>query len=174
MSKMILHYIFLFIILVLVQVVICNNISVMGLAIPFIFIYFIISIPLSVPVNWLLTLSFLLGLVVDIFGDTPGMNALACVTLAFVRRPVLSLYLSRGDEDYLSTLPSIGTFGFSLYARFTFTLVFVFCTLLFFIESFSLFNPAQLIGKIVMSTIFTFILILGIDSLLGRKREKRL
>ena len=57
-----LRYFFLFIVVVFLQVTIGNSIHLLGVAIPFLYIYFIIRLPLSLSVNWTLTLAFILGL----------------------------------------------------------------------------------------------------------------
>ncbi len=157
---------------VLLQAVVFNQIYLFGVAVPLVFIYVILRMPLSLSTAWLLTASFFLGLVVDIFGNTPGMNALACTILAFVRRPILSLYLPHGS-DYVAEIPSIRGFGMWLYVRYSLTLTFVYCLLLFAIESLSLFDLPYMLVRIVCSTLLTFILILCVDSL-NQGREKRL
>lgn len=157
---------------VLLQAVVFNQIYLFGVAVPLVFIYVILRMPLSLSTVWLLTASFFLGLVVDIFGNTPGMNALACTILAFVRRPILSLYLPHGS-DYVAEIPSIRGFGMWLYVRYSLTLTFVYCLLLFAIESLSLFDLPYMLVRIVCSTLLTFILILCVDSL-NQGREKRL
>ena len=65
-----LRYFFLFIVVVFLQVTIGNSIHLLGVAIPFLYIYFIIRLPLLLSVNWTLTLAFILGLVIDIFSNT--------------------------------------------------------------------------------------------------------
>ena len=47
-----LRYFFLFIVVVFLQVTIGNSIHLLGVAIPFLYIYFIIRLPLSLSVNW--------------------------------------------------------------------------------------------------------------------------
>ena len=158
---------------VLLQVLVFNQIHLLGVAIPLVFIYVIFRMPLSLSTGWLLTASFLLGLVVDIFSDTPGMNALACTILAFMRRSVLSLYLPHGSGEHLADVPSIKEFGMWLYVRYALTLTLLYCVLLFVIESLSLFDFPYLLLHIVSSTLLTFVLILCIDSL-RQNREKRL
>jgi len=159
-----LRYFFLFIVVVFLQVTIGNSIHLLGVAIPFLYIYFIIRLPLSLSVNWTLTLAFILGLVIDIFSNTPGMNALACTVVAFLRKPILNLYTPRG-EDYSESEPSI---------RYVLTFSLCFCTLLFVIESFSFFDIGRLVLRVLASTILTFLVILGMDSLTKSGREKRL
>ena len=168
-----LRYITLFIVMVLLQVLIGNNIHLFGVAIPFFYIYFILRLPLSLSINWTMTLAFLLGLTIDIFSNTPGMNALSCVILSVLRKPVLSLYTPRG-EDYAEAIPSIRSFGMSLYVRYALTLSLCFCVVLFFVESLSLFNLGRLVARVVASTALTLLVILGMDSLTKTGREKRL
>ena len=95
MSKTILQFSILFVVLVLAQAIMFNNICLFNLAVPFFFIYFIIRLPITLSESWALTFSFLAGLIVDIFANTQGMNALACTILSVMRKPVLHLYFSR-------------------------------------------------------------------------------
>ena len=89
MSKTVLNFILLFLLLIPAQAVIFNNLILFNVAIPLVFIYLIIRLPMTVSVNAALTIGFITGLSVDIFSDTVGVNAMACTLLAFVRRPVL-------------------------------------------------------------------------------------
>ena len=168
-----LRYILLFAVVVFLQVTVGNSIHLFGVAIPFLYIYFLVRLPLSLSVNWVMTLAFLLGLTIDTFCNTPGMHALSCVVLAVLRKPVLNLYTPRG-EDYIEATPSIRSFGMSLYVRYTLTLSFCFCLTLFLIESLSFLNVGRLFLRVFASTILTFLMILGMDSLTRSGREKRL
>ena len=98
MGKTAINIIVLFFILILSQVVICNNICLFNVAVPFVFIYFIVRLPLTMNINIVLTISFLTGLTIDMFSDTQGMHALACTILAFIRKYILRLYIPREEE----------------------------------------------------------------------------
>ena len=80
-----LHKIGWFVGLVLLQVLILNNVHIVGYATPFLYIYLILKFESDVPRNALMLWAFFLGLAVDILSDTPGMNAAATVLLAFLR-----------------------------------------------------------------------------------------
>lgn len=95
MSKTTLQFLLLGFILVLAQVIVFNHICLFNMAVPMVFFYLIIRLPITLSVNWLLTIGFFLGLTVDIFSDTYGMNALACTVEAMLRRPILRLYVPR-------------------------------------------------------------------------------
>ena len=64
MAKEILKYLLLFVVLVVAQVVVFNHLCLFNVAVPLVFIYFIIKLPVNLPVNWAMTVSFLLGLMV--------------------------------------------------------------------------------------------------------------
>lgn len=173
MGKTALNFVILFFVLLLSQVVICNNICLFNTAIPIIFIYLIVRLPLTLNINIVLTIAFLTGLLVDIFSNTQGMNALSCTIISFVRRHILRLYVPR-EEDISDGEVSIKSIGFTSYFKYLLTIVFLYCAMIFTIESFSLFNPLRLISQILSSTIFSFIIILGIDRIANKHSEKKL
>ena len=61
--------------LVLLQVLILNKMHISGCAIPFLYIYFILKFHSRASRNELVLWGFFLGVVVDMFCNTPGMNA---------------------------------------------------------------------------------------------------
>ena len=172
MTRNIIQFVILFFLLVLAQAI-CSKICLFNVAVPIIFIYFIIRLPLSLGVKWLMTLSFFIGLVIDIFNNSPGMNALSCVILAISKRPVFRLYFPR-EDDITDTIPSIDSLGLSVYFRFMSSLTLIYCALLFGIQAFSLMNIGLTLLRIAASSLLSIILILGIDSLSASHREKRL
>lgn len=173
MSKTTLQFFLLGLILVLAQVIVFNHICIFNVAVPMVFIYLIVRLPITLSPNWVLTIAFFLGLIVDIFSDTYGMNALACTILAMVRRPVLRLYVPR-EEDLTRPEPSVQSLGTAVYMKYLLTMTLIYCTLIFLIEAFALFNPLQLVLRIVFSTLLSFVLMLGIEAIMTPRSEKRL
>ncbi len=157
----------LFIVFNLRQAIVFNNICLFGVAVPFVFIYFIVHLPITISPNWLLTLSFITGLTIDIFANTQGMNALACTIVAMSRHSILHWYFPREDELTIPE-PSIRSLGFEYFAKYLFTFVLFYCTIIFLIESFSLFNIFRLLLRIICSTFLTFLILLGVDSMLSQ------
>lgn len=111
--------------------------------------------------------AFALGLTVDIFGNTPGMNAAAATCLAFFRAPILRLVTLRDlDEGFRPGLKSLGGAPFFRYTLFSCIL---FCTFLLLIDTFSFFNMPVLLLKIATSTVMTLLCVLCAESI-GRKK----
>lgn len=168
MAKEILGYLLLFVLLILAQVLIFNHIVLFSVAVAFIFIYFIISLPMSLPTNGLLILAFITGFIVDIFSDTPGVNTLSCVILAILKRPIFYAYVPRDDKTKVMH-PTIFTLGWSVYSKYLLTMCGIYCFLVFCIEYFSFSSVKDILIMSVSGTIFTFIVNLALGCILDRK-----
>lgn len=160
--------ILLFVILVLLQVLLLNRIAVFGLAVPILYIYFLIKLPYGRNRFYVIVLGFLLGIVIDIFLNTPGMNAAATTITATLRSMVLNLFYPK--NEYEDLVPGIHT-STAAFVKFTVMMVLLHQTLLFFIEAFTLFNLTSTLIRIGSSSILTIVLILALDSL-SIRREK--
>ena len=172
MTKTVIQFIVLFVVLILLQLV-CNKIVLWGIAMPVVFIYLILRLPVNLHDGWVLTIAFFTGLLLDIFNNTPGMNALACTILAAVRRPVFNLFVSR-ENDMNIPIPSVDSMGVGDYFKYMATLVTLYCVLIFLIQAFSLHNIGLTLARIAASSALSIIIIFGLDSLVSTRREKRL
>lgn len=149
--------------MVLLQVLILNNVHIAGYATPFLYIYLILKFESNVSRNALMLWAFFLGLTVDIFSDTPGMNASATVLLAFLRPTFLRLFVPRDTLEAL--VPSIRTMGTSHFLKYLFACVFVHHGMLLTIEFFSFAHIGALLLRIVASTLLTVACIMAIEGI---------
>lgn len=159
--KLIVQNIFKFILLVLVQVLVLNNIKFLGFINPYLYVLFIITLPISVPRGFLLLIAFLLGLSIDIFSNTVGVHAFATVFVAFMRDPLFSLFAPRDNHEY--SAPSMFSFGANQFTKYAILMVFIHHTILFVLEAFSFENLGMLFLRILLNSIFTLVLLLGIE-----------
>ena len=67
-----------FVVFVLIQVLVLNNIHFLRIATPFLYLYFIIKMPVGSSRTQVVFFSFIAGVVIDTFSNTPGMHAAAC------------------------------------------------------------------------------------------------
>lgn len=149
--------------MVLLQVLILNNVHIAGYATPFLYIYLILKFESNVSRNVLMLWGFFLGLTVDIFSDTPGMNASATVLLAFLRPTFLRLFVPRDTLEAL--VPSIRSMGVSPFLKYLFACVFVHHGMLLTIEFFSFAHIGMLLLRIVASTLLTVACIMAIEGI---------
>jgi hypothetical protein len=113
--------------------------------------------------NLVIILSALIGLCVDLFEYTLGLNMLACVIVGFVRYYFLKLFAPR--DIFESLIPSFNSFGQALFLRYAVAMTFLFLVILFVIESLSLFDPLTLTFRIIGSFILTMLLIYAFESI---------
>jgi len=85
MNSAILFNIVRFVLLIAAQVVIFNNIDLFGFVNPFPYILFILLYPVNSNRAGLLVASFFLGLTIDMFENSGGVHAAACLVLANLR-----------------------------------------------------------------------------------------
>lgn len=164
MNKTTLSLILLFVVLVPAQAIFFNNLVLFNVAIPFAFLYLLITLPVTMKTNVALTVGFLTGLAVDILSDTPGVNALAATILTFERRGVFHLYMA-SDVDLASQRPSLRNMGTAAFLKYALTLVVIYCTEVFLIEAFMVWNLKLLVLRIICSSLFSFIIIYAMASL---------
>lgn len=157
-----------FIALVLIQVLVLNNINFMGYINPYIYILFIILFPVKNNRMLIIFLSFLLGLSVDLFLDSGGVHAAACVTIAYIR-PIL-LKFSFGMIYEHQTIKFSNTELGQRLTYFAF-IVFIHHLILFSLEIFNASQILLILKKSLFSGIFTLILCLLITVIFSQKRR---
>src|SRR5271154_1716249 len=110
MIQDILRNCFRFLLFTLLQVTILKHLELGRFINPFIYVIFIIMLPMDADRMLVLVLAFLSGLMVDLFYNTPGMNIAACVFTAYCRPLVLNLLWQRSDYETAST-PTLQSMG---------------------------------------------------------------
>lgn len=161
-------FILLFILLILLQVLVFNRISFLGYATPFLYIYFIIKLPIGLNRGLTAFMGFILGFIIDIFCNTPGVNAAATTCIAFVRDWIQNLFFLR--DDYVEQEPGLALLG-GAFMKYAVLLTFIHHLLLVLIESFTFFNIKLILLRILLSTILSSLLIFAIEGF--SKKDKR-
>jgi len=171
MNNIVFKNIVRFLILVLIQVFVLNNIRINGYINPYLYILFILLLPFETPGWLLLTSSFLLGLVIDLFSHTPGMHAAAAVFMAFCR-PGLIRFISgtKGIEPGME--PGIRDMGFRWFFLYSLVLILLHHLLFFFLEVFRFTEFLQTFYRALLSTLSSLILVLLVEYLFIRRKDK--
>lgn len=157
-----------FIGLIFLQVLVLNNINFMGYINPYLYVLFILLYPFNANQSLFLLFSFLLGLGIDIFEDSGGINAAACVVAAFVR-PNLLRFSFGISYDHQNLRLSATPFGSKL--SYVLLMVFIHHLVLFSLEMFSLSHIILILKKTLFSGIFTVILVILSLSLFSKKHR---
>ncbi len=153
------RYILIFIVVVLFQVLVMDNVMLNGYMIPYIYVLFILLLPFETP-TWLQLISaFLLGLSVDLFEHTPGLHTAASVGMAFARPYFLGLIAPRDGYEPESH-PRLADYGFSWFLKYTLVLVATHHLLLFYIEVFRLQDFFGTLLRVLLSTLLSSVVII--------------
>ena len=166
MNNVVISNILRFIFLLFLQVLLLNNINFMGYINPHLYVLFIILYPFNGNQTLLLLLSFLLGLGIDIFEDSGGINAAASLVAAYIR-PFLLRFSFGISYDYQTIKFSSTPLGSRL--SYIAIIVFVHHFVLFLLEIFSFAHLLLLLEKTLYSGIFTILLVFLSLALFNRK-----
>ena len=168
MNSSVISQVSTFILLVLVQVLILNHINFLGYINPYVYILFIALYPIKNDRIVFLFLSFLLGLSVDIFSDSGGIHAAACVTIAYVRPLVLKWSFGTVYEHQTIRFNNVD-FGAKL--MYISILTVIHNLILFLLEIFNFSEILLTLQKTLFSSIFTILLCI-IVTIIFSKRTK--
>lgn len=159
--------------LVLLQALVLNHVHIYGYATPVLYIYFILKCNSGMSRNELMGWGVTLGLLVDMFSNTPGVNASIATFLAFIRNPLLRMFTLRDlSESFEPSMKSMGEFS---YIKYVCIAVFIHIVLLLLVDSFSLLYSFNLFLKIISDTVASVICILCVDAIRrNRKSGERL
>lgn len=160
-----------FVALVVAQVLLINHIRLGGYVHPYIYLIFVMLLPVNIP-GWQLLLSgFGIGLVIDLFMGTLGMHAGATTMMAFCR-PAIIRIVSGSLKFENNREPSINQLGFPWFLRYTLCMVLVHNFTYFMLEGFSFHLVGQALLRILISVPVSTFLILTILYLFSSSKKR--
>ncbi len=153
-------YLVMFVTLVLIQVLVLNQVHLGGFLNPYIYILFILLLPVSMPQYQVLLIAFFTGILIDWFSNSLGLHASATVIMAYLRQPVIKLITQRDSEQ--SDYPGIKLSGFRFFLLYCIILVVIHHFFLFFTEVFTFDNFHRTVLRSLLSSALTvFVIILS-------------
>lgn len=156
-----------FILLALAQVLIFSQIHLFGYATACIYIIFILKLPRHTSVNALMLWSFMFGIIVDIFCNTPGINAAAATAMGFARNTFLAAFTHKGmPDDFVPGAKSIKWGGYLVYSLMCIVL---FYCVLFLLELFTIGHIVSLLISTASSTLLTMLFVIVTECFSFRK-----
>lgn len=169
-SRNIVYIALSFILYVLVQVLFLKNLILFDVAFCFVYIAFILMLPLQISTTGLILTGFSIGFTIDIFYDSLGINAAATTLIAFLRPHWMQLIPPRMGYENVN-LPTLKTFGLNWFLTYSLPLIFIHHIVLFFVEAggFSMFFFT--LFKVIFSTIFTFLIIVLVQFMFYKASE---
>jgi rod shape-determining protein MreD len=155
MNSTLIVNIFRFILLLAIQIVVFNNMNFYGFISPFPYILFIILYPVNGNKTSLIISSFVLGLLLDMFTNSGGVHATACLILAYFRPYIFKFSFGLSYEYQTVKLNDVVTperFSFLLIATLLHHII------LFTLEAFEFSFIFDVLIRTLLSTAFTLLL----------------
>ena len=167
----IVKYVALFIVLVLFQIFIGKNLIIMGTAFCFIYVLFLLMLPVENGVVSSLLLGFLIGVLIDMVYNTGGMHSAASVLVMFFRSRWLNAITPQGGYD-AGTYPSLHVGGMTWFIGYAWPVIFIHHLIIFFLESYGFSFFWHTLNKALMSSIFTITLAVLFLTLFGKIKSR--
>ena len=161
-----------FVVLVTAQVLLVNHIRLGGYVHPYIYLIFVMLLPLNTQGRQLLLSGFGIGLVIDLFMGTLGMHAGATTLMAFCR-PAIVRIVSGSQKLEMNREPNINQLGFPWFLRYTFVMVLVHNFTYFMLEGFSFHLVGQALLRILISVPVSVFLIIVIMYLFSPTKKDK-
>ncbi|MBC9931141.1 rod shape-determining protein MreD [Chitinophaga qingshengii] len=156
--------------LLLIQVFVLNKILIHQLVSPYLYMLFILALPFNLPRPVVMLLGFLMGISLDMFSDTMGIHAAACVFIAYLRPFIINILSPQGGFETTQKTPSMTSMGVTQFLIYAAVLVFLHHIVFFILEVFGFGNPLYLLLKIVLSTAASLVLIILYELLFFTKK----
>lgn len=147
-----------------------NHVHILGYATPLICVYVIMTFPLNMSKCAKLLWGFGIGLIQDIFTNTPGVMA-ATLTLVALIQGMLLTFFGGQDSDDEDEIPSIKTLGLYFFLRYTAVAVLIQTTVFYLIMTFNFFNPVDTAINIGGSSLLSFLVIWFMESIRSSSRK---
>jgi hypothetical protein len=147
-----------FVVLMLSQGLIFNHLNLFGFITPYVYVMFILMLPLQINGLLLLFLAFATGLSIDLFTQTWGVHTCATLALAYVRPVMLNLIAPRDGYGF-NLSPSLRTMGFVWTGVYMGVLTFFHHLVLFVVDMFRFSELGNLLGRTASTTLLTLILL---------------
>jgi len=170
MSRIGIPQVIAFFVYLLYQVMILQNVVLFHTAFCFLYVAYLLLLPVETNPLALMGIGFLMGFAVDMFYESIGLHAFACVFVMYVRNYWLSSITPQGGYDSNVT-PSMALGGFQWFVVYALPLVFIHHLMLFYMEAGGFGMFWFTLWKTIVSTFFTTLVILIAQFLFpGRRR----
>lgn len=171
MSRLSILQIVSFFIYLLYQVLILQNVVFAHTAFCFLYVAFLLVLPVETNPLALMGIGFLMGFAVDMFYDSLGLHAFACVLIMYLRNYWLGNLTPQGGYDS-NDVPSLALNGLQWFTVYAAPLILVHHCALFFIEAGGFGMFWFTLWKTIASTLFTLLVILIAQFLFPSRRAR--
>ena len=154
----------------LLQALLLQNVVLFDKAFCFLYVITLLFIPLEASAILLMGAGFVLGFTLDLFYNTLGIHASACVFMMYLRPYWVSMITPSGGYDP-ANMPTLKNMGLQWFTTYAMPLILLHHLMLFFAAAggFTLFWFTLV--KVILSTILTFLVVVLVQYLFYKRKR---
>lgn len=156
-------YIGQYILLMMLQVFLFDQLQLLGVCHPFIYIQFLVMMPITLPRAVDMIIGAIIGLIMDIFCNSLGVHMSACVLLMFLRPYLLGTIIN--DIDRLNEQISTQVMGYKAMGKYLAILIIIHHFMVFILSAWSWAHIGFVLLETLVSSLITFFFIFGFNIL---------
>lgn len=164
------RYLRFYIIIILIQVLLLNNMQFAGFINPQLYVVIIILLPLGVSKPLSLLIGFCLGLFIDIFTSTLGLHAAAATFAAYIRPYLLRIMSPKDGYSFIES-PTADRMGWNWFLYFSSMMILGHHLFLFISEAFHFREIWNTLFRVLASSLFTLILVVTYQMLTFNRKK---
>jgi len=162
--------VFYFFFYLLLQVMLLKNLVLFNTAFCFLYVAFILFLPIETNVVALMVMGFFTGFLIDIFYDSLGVHASSLVVISYLRNYWLGIITPQGGYD-ANSAPTLDANGVQWFLVYTLPLILLHHIILFLVEAGGFHGFGYTSLKILFSVLFTMIVLVLLQLLTGERRR---
>jgi hypothetical protein len=162
-----------FLVLLVIQVIICQRISLFGYMTPALFLLALYLLPLELPLSLQYIIGFATGFVVDAFAHTFGFSSFSCTLLMFLRPYIVRMLNGANNvkfENIDRPVPGVKDFRWIFLYTLILTSVYEIVSVLLGTMTFKNFGHTLLV--IIGNTLFSVFVILCVEYIFHPREKK--
>lgn len=156
-------------IFVLLQIPMLYRLVLFDKAFGFFYIGFLLFLPYGLSRSVGMVIAFFTGLLIDVFSNTPGIHASACIFLVFTKDSWFNLSQGVPDENIILDWEELKVTGAITYLL---PLVLAHHFIVFTVENGGFALPGMLLSKVLFSALYSWVLIVAFSFLTASQRRR--
>lgn len=158
-----------FFVFLIIQIPLLYKAILFDKAFSFFYVGFVLLLPFGLNRSWTMVIGFFAGLIIDVFSNTPGIHASACVLIAFFKDYWYDLIMGNSDDDIYLDWNELKVWGSIKYIL---PLIFLHHSMIFTIENGGFSSFGFLFSKIMLSSIYSFTIVFSLVYLMAPRTRR--
>ena len=152
-----------YIIVMILQVLLFDQLQLLGACHPYIYVLCLLMMPITVPHSLSMILGAAAGIIMDIFCNSLGVHTAACILVMFIRPYLIGASVS--DKDRLNEQINLHTIGMEALVKYVVIMVLIHHLAIFLLAAWSWHHIGFVALETIVSSTVTILIIIGYNAL---------